>query len=75
MRNGERDPGSEKVRSRESRVFRYYGIGSEHGSARDASPAATARSGSHDHNDDDGRDDGQHVIVIVDRYADATRHE
>jgi len=61
-----------KRRSRESRVFRFYGIGSEHG-PRDASPAATARSGYHDHHDDDGRDSGQHV-VLVDHY-DAIQHE
>lgn len=61
-----------KERSRESRVFRYYGIGSEHG-PRDASPVATAWSGYDDHNDD-GRDAGQHDAVIVDHY-DASRHE
>jgi len=66
-----RASGSEKERSRESRVFRFYGIGSEHG-PRNASAAATAWSGHHDHNDD-GRDSGQHVVV-VDHY-DAIQHE
>lgn len=58
-----------KERSRESRVFRYYGI--KHG-PRDASPAATARSGDHDHNDDYGHHVvGQHVVD----HNDATWHE
>lgn len=65
----ERERDRERERSSKSRVFRYYyyGIRSKHG-PRDVSLAATAWSGHHDHNDDDGQHD------VVD-HSDAARHE
>lgn len=57
-------------RSRESRVFRYYGDGSKHG-PRNACPVTAAQRGDHDHNDDDGGYDEQHDVVD---HHDATRH-